>query len=201
MLVGQKAPNFKTTAAVKGDFKDVSLSDYEGKYVVLFFYPLDFTFVCPTELMAFQNKLKDFKDRNVEVLGCSVDSQFTHAAWTATPNNKGGIEGVEYPLLADVGGNIAKQYGVLAGQFENEENSYTPANVSYRGMFVIDKKGIVRAQVITDEPVGRNVDEAIRLVDALQFFEENGSVCPANWQKGDSGLKKTQKDLGEYLSK
>jgi peroxiredoxin (alkyl hydroperoxide reductase subunit C) len=201
MLVGQKAPDFKATAAVKGDFKDVSLSDFKGKYVLMFFYPLDFTFVCPTELMAFQNKLSEFKNRNTEVIGCSVDSQFTHAAWTSTPNNKGGIEGVEYPLLADVGGHISKKYGVLAGEFENEDESYTPANVSYRGMFLIDKKGIVRAQVITDEPVGRNVDEALRLVDALQFFEENGTVCPANWQKGDQGLKKTQKDLGEYLSK
>lgn len=201
MLVGQKAPDFKATAAVKGDFKDVSLGDFKGKYVLMFFYPLDFTFVCPTELMAFQNKLSEFKNRNTEVVGCSVDSQFTHAAWTSTPNNKGGIEGVEYPLLADMGGHIAKKYGVLAGEFENEDESYTPANVSYRGMFLIDKKGIVRAQVITDEPVGRNVDEALRLVDALQFFEENGTVCPANWQKGDEGLKKTQKDLGEYLSK
>ena len=145
MLVGQKAPDFKATAAVKGDFKDVSLSDFKGKYVLMFFYPLDFTFVCPTELMAFQNKLSEFKNRNTEVIGCSVDSQFTHAAWTSTPNNKGGIEGVEYPLLADVGGHISKKYGVLAGEFENEDESYTPANVSYRGMFLIDKKGIVRA--------------------------------------------------------
>ncbi len=201
MLVGQKAPDFKTTASQKGDFKEMSLSDFKGKYVVMFFYPLDFTFVCPTELMAFQSQLKEFKDRNTEVLGCSVDSQFTHAAWTGTPNNKGGIEGVEYPLLADVGGNIARQYGVLAGTFDNEDKSYTPPNVSYRGLFVIDKEGVVRAQIVTDEPVGRNVGEALRIVDALQSFEENGTVCPANWQKGDQGLNKTQKDLGEYLSK
>lgn len=202
MLVGQKAPNFKTSATFKGDFKDVQLSDFVGKkYVVLFFYPLDFTFVCPTELMAFQAQLKEFKERNVEVFGCSVDSQFTHKAYVETPNSKGGIEGVEYGLLADVGGNIAKSYGVLAGQFADEEASYTPPNVSYRGLFVIDKKGIVRAQIVTDEPIGRNVDEALRIVDALQFFEENGDVCPANWQKGDKGLKKTTKDLGDYLSK
>lgn len=202
MLVGQKAPNFKTTAYQKGDFhENVQLSDYSDKYVVLFFYPLDFTFVCPTELMAFQARLAEFKERNVEVLGCSVDSQFTHKAWVETPNSKGGIEGVEYSLLADVGGNIAKSYGVLAGQFDDESESYTPANVSYRGLFVIDKKGVVRAQIVTDEPIGRSVDEALRIVDALQFFEENGDVCPANWQKGEQGLKKTNKDLGEYLSK
>lgn len=201
MLVGQKAPEFKTAAAINGEFKDLSLADFKGKHVVLFFYPLDFTFVCPTELMAFQAKLKDFSDRNTEVIGCSVDSQFTHAAWTSTPNSKGGIEGVQYPLLADVGGNIAKKYGVLAGDFENEDNSYTPGNVSYRGMFVIDKDGIVRAQVVTDEPIGRNVDEALRLVDALQFFEENGSVCPANWQKGDQGMAKTVEGVAGVITK
>ncbi len=201
MLVGQKAPNFTTTASINGEFKEMSLKDMQGQYVVLFFYPLDFTFVCPTELMAFQSRLKDFADRNTAVLGCSVDSQFTHAAWTNTPNNQGGIEGVQYPLLADVGGKIANQYGVLAGTFEEEGDSYTPPNVSYRGTFVIDKKGIVRAQVVTDEPIGRSVDEAIRLVDALQSFEENGTVCPANWQKGESGMAKTKDALGEYLSK
>lgn len=201
MLVGQKAPNFKTTASQGADFKEIELAKLQGKYVVLFFYPLDFTFVCPTELMAFQAELKEFQERNVEVLGCSVDSQFTHAAWVATPNSKGGIEGVQYPLLADVGGKIAKSYGVLAGEFSNEDASYTPPNVAYRGLFVIDTKGVVRAQIVTDEPVGRNVKEALRIVDALQFFEKNGDVCPANWSKGDEGLKKTQSDLGKFLSK
>jgi peroxiredoxin 2/4 len=201
MLVGQKAPNFKTMASQNGDFKEIELSKLQGKYVVLFFYPLDFTFVCPTELMAFQSELAEFKERNVEVLGCSVDSQFTHSAWVATPNSKGGIEGVQYPLLADVGGKIARSYGVLAGEFANEDQSYTPPNVSYRGLFVIDKKGVVRAQIVTDEPIGRNVGEALRIVDALQFFEKNGDVCPANWEKGQEGLKKTQKDLGKYLTK
>lgn len=201
MLVGQKAPDFKTMAAVNGEFKELSLANFEGQYVVLFFYPLDFTFVCPTELMAFQARLKEFSDRNTEVLGCSVDSQFTHAAWTNTPNKEGGIEGVQYPLLADVGGKIANQYGVLAGTFDNETDSYTPANVSYRGTFVIDKKGIVRAQVVTDEPIGRSVDEALRLVDALQSFEENGTVCPANWQKGETGMDKTKDALGTFLTK
>jgi peroxiredoxin 2/4 len=201
MLVGQKAPNFKTTAAINGEFKELSLSDFKGKHVVMFFYPLDFTFVCPTELMAFQAKLKDFSDRNTEVIGCSVDSQFTHAAWTNTPNTEGGIQGVQYPLLADVGGAIARDYGVLAGTFDNEEKSYTPPNVSYRGMFVIDKEGIVRAQIVTDEPVGRNVDEALRLVDALQSFEENGTVCPANWKKGDKGMAKTKEAVGQQITK
>ena len=201
MLVGQKAPDFITMASQNGDFKEFNFSKCKGKHVVLFFYPLDFTFVCPTELMAFQAKLGDFKERGVEVLACSVDSQFAHNAYTNTPNNKGGIQGVEYPLLADVGGHIAQKYGVLAGEFENEEQSYTPAHVSYRGLFVIDTKGIVRAQIVTDEPIGRSVNEALRIIDALQFFEKNGNVCPANWQKGDEGLVKTQKDLEEYLSK
>lgn len=201
MLVGQKAPDFKTAAAINGEFKEVSLADFKGKHVVLFFYPLDFTFVCPTELMAFQAKLNEFKEMNAEVIGCSVDSQFTHAAWTSTPNSKGGIEGVQYPLLADVGGKIASDYGVLGGTFENEGDSYTPANVSYRGMFVIDKEGVVRAQVVTDEPIGRNVDEAIRLVSALQFFEQNGSVCPANWQKGDQGMAKTTEGVAGVITK
>jgi peroxiredoxin (alkyl hydroperoxide reductase subunit C) len=201
MLVGQKAPNFKTMAAQNGDFNEMSLADFKGKYVVLFFYPLDFTFVCPTELMAFQKQLDEFKSRNTEVIGCSVDSQFTHAAWTNTPNSEGGIEGVQYPLLADIGGQIARDYGVLAGQFENEDKSYTPANVAYRGVFVIDKEGVVRSQIVNDEPVGRNVGEVLRIVDALQSFEENGTVCPANWKKGDAGMGKTTKAVGEHLTK
>jgi len=201
MLVGQKAPDFKTSAAVNGEFEEISLSDFKGKHVVLFFYPLDFTFVCPTELMAFQEKLQAFKELNTEVIGCSVDSQFTHAAWTATPNSEGGIQGVQYPLLADVGGKIANAYGVLGGTFENEDSSYTPANVAYRGTFVIDKDGIVRAQVVTDEPVGRNIDEALRLVTALQSFEENGNVCPANWKEGDQGMAKTKEGVAGVISK
>jgi peroxiredoxin (alkyl hydroperoxide reductase subunit C) len=201
MLVGQKAPEFTTAAAINGEFEEISLSQFKGKHVVLFFYPLDFTFVCPTELMAFQDKLKDFKDLNTEVLGCSVDSQFTHAAWTSTPNSEGGIQGVQYPLLADIGGKIAQQYGVLAGEFENEDKSYTPPNVSYRGVFVIDKDGVVRSQIVTDEPVGRNIGEVLRIVNALQSFEENGSVCPANWEKGDQGMAKTKEGVAGVISK
>lgn len=200
MLVGRKAPNFKANAVIGKDIKQIQMSDYQGKYVVLFFYPLDFTFVCPTEIVAFQEKVKEFKERGVEVLGCSIDSQFTHKAWLETPRSKGGIEGVEYPLVADLGGQIARKYGVLSGQDEHEEETYTPANVAYRGTFLIDKKGVVRAQVVTDEPVGRSVEDTLRMVDALQFFEKNGDVCPANWQKGEKGLKKTTDALGEYLS-
>ncbi len=200
MLVGRKAPNFKATATFGKDFKPVQLSDYQGKYVVLFFYPLDFTFVCPTELVAFQDKLKDFKERGVEVLGCSIDSQFSHKAWLETPREKGGIQGVEYGLIADVGGKIARSYGVLAGEDPNEDASYTPPQVAYRATFLIDKKGIIRAQVVTDEPVGRSIDDTLRMVDALQFFEQHGDVCPANWSKGQKGLKKTPEALGQYLT-
>ncbi len=202
MLVGRKAPGFKATATFGKDFKEIQLADYQGKYVVLFFYPLDFTFVCPTELVAFQDKLSEFKERNVEVLGVSVDSQFTHKAWLETPLDQGGIQGVQYGLVADLGGKIARSYGVLAGEDENEVgNSYTPPSVAYRGLFLIDKKGVVRAQIVTDEPVGRSVEEALRLVDALQFFEQHGDVCPADWKKGQKGLKKEKGALGEYLSK
>jgi peroxiredoxin 2/4 len=200
MLVGRKAPQFKVTAVFSGVFKEVQLSDYQGKYVLLFFYPLDFTFVCPTELVAFQDQLHQFKEKNVEILGCSVDSQFTHKAWLETPQAKGGIQGVEYGLLADLGGKIARDYGVLARESEGEEESYTPESVAYRGLFLMDQKGVIRAQVVTDEPIGRSVDEAMRMIDALQFFEQNGEVCPANWKKGQKGLKKTKKDLGRFLS-
>lgn len=203
MLVGRKAPNFKATAVVKGEFKNVQLSDYQGKHVVLFFYPLDFTFVCPTEIVAFQDRLGEFKERGVEVLGVSVDSQFSHKAWLETPRNKGGIEGVEYPLVADVGGHIARAYGVLSGKDAGSEeaDSYTPGNVSYRGTFLIDKKGVVRTQVVTDEPVGRSVDETLRQVDALQFAETHGGeVCPAEWRKGQKGMKTTTAGVADHLT-
>lgn len=190
VLVGKKAPNFKATAVFGSDFKDIELSQYEGKYVVLFFYPLDFTFVCPTELHAFQEKLSAFKERNVEVLACSVDSKFSHHAWLNTPKNKGGIEGVKYGLVADLGGKIATQYDVLSS-----------GGIAYRGLFLIDKEGVVRHQVINDLPLGRNVDEAIRMVDALQHNEKNGEVCPANWNKGGEAMKATHEGVSKYLSK
>lgn len=193
VLVGKQAPDFSEVAVVDGyKFQEnFTLSQFKGKYVVLFFYPLDFTFVCPTELHAFQEKLEDFKSRNIEVVGVSVDSQFSHFAWLNTPVSKGGIQGVKYPLVADINKTISKDYDVLV------ENG----GVAYRGLFLIDKEGIVRHQVVNDLPLGRNVDEAIRIADALQFVEEHGEVCPANWNKGDKSMKPDQSGLEAYFAK
>ena len=190
VLTGKPAPDFKSTAVYGQDFKEIQLSNFKGKYVLLFFYPLDFTFVCPTEIHAFQNKLSEFKERNVEVLGCSVDSQFSHLAWLQTPKAKGGIEGVQYGLVADVGGHIARQYDVLS-----------EGQVAFRGLFLIDKEGIVRHQVVNDLPLGRSVDEAIRMVDALQHHEKHGEVCPANWNRGEEAIEATSASVGSYLAK
>ena len=191
VLVGRKAPDFDVAAVVKGSqFVDsVKLSDFKGKYVVLFFYPLDFTFVCPTELHAFQDKLEEFHKRNVELLGCSVDSKFSHYAWLNTPRNRGGIEGVTYTLLSDISKTVSVDYDVLLED----------AGVALRGLFLIDKDGVVRHQVINDLPLGRNVDEALRIVDAITFNEENGEVCPANWNKGDKTMKPTDEGLKEFF--
>jgi len=189
VLVGKEAPQFKTQCVINNQIKEVSLSDYKGKYVVLFFYPLDFTFVCPTEILAFQEKLEDFKALNVELLGCSVDSQFSHVAWLNTPKAKGGVEGVQYGLLADLGGEIARQYDVLS-----------PSQVAYRGLFLIDKDGIVRHQIVNDLPLGRNVDEALRMVSALQHTEKFGEVCPANWREKQQGIKATNESVSTYLA-
>lgn len=189
VLTGKPAPDFTKTTVFGNDFKEIKLSDYKGKYVLLFFYPLDFTFVCPTELHAFQEKLADFKERNVEVLGCSIDSQFSHHAWLSTPKNKGGIEGVQYGLIADIGGEVARSYDVLS-----------EGQVAFRGLFLIDKEGIVRHQVVNDLPLGRSVDEALRMVDALQHFEKNGEVCPANWAKGSEAIKATHESVSNYLA-
>ncbi len=189
VLTGKQAPDFKAMTAFKGDCREISLSDYRGKnYVILFFYPLDFTFVCPTELHAFQEKLSEFKNRSTEVFSCSVDSHFSHLAWLNTPKNKGGIEGIEYGLISDIGGSIAEAYDVLS-----------PEKVSYRGLFLIDKEGVVRHQVVNDLPLGRSVDEALRMVDALQHYEENGEVCPANWRKGEEAIETTHQSVGRYL--
>lgn len=191
VLVGRQAPNFKVEAVVNGDFKEIQLSDYKGKkYVVLFFYPLDFTFVCPTELHAFQEKLGEFTKRNVEVLGCSIDSKFSHFAWLNTPKDKGGIQGVNYPLLSDLNRTIARDYDVL-----NDEGT------AYRGLFLIDKNGIVRHQLVNDLPLGRSVDEALRLVEALIHVETHGEVCPANWSEGKEAMKATQSGVSQYLAK
>lgn len=191
VLVGKKAPEFTAAAVVNGNqiVEDFKLADYKGQYVVLFFYPLDFTFVCPTELHAFQDKIQEFEKRGVQVIGVSIDSQFSHFAWLNTQKKMGGIEGVNYPLVADLNKQISADYDVLV----------EGAGIAYRGLFLIDKEGVVRHQVINDLPLGRNVDEAIRMVDALKFFEENGEVCPANWTEGDKSMKPTQDGLEEYF--
>lgn len=190
-LVTKAAPDFTATAVLANNtFGKVSLSDYRGRHVVLFFYPLDFTFVCPSEIIAFDKKLEEFKKRNTEVIAVSIDSEFSHFAWKNTPVNKGGIGNVQFPIVADLDKRISTEYGVL---FNN--------SVALRGLFLIDREGVVRHCTINDLPLGRNVDEALRMVDALQFFEEHGDVCPANWHKGDEGMKADAKGVAEYLSK
>ena len=206
-LIGKQAPKFSAAAVVNGHeiVDNFSLEQYKGnKYVVFFFYSMDFTFVCPTELHAFQEKLAEFEKRNVAVVGCSVDSQHSHFAWLNTPKNQGGIQGVTYPIVADLSKSISESFGVLAGSYAPDENGNwvcegTP--VAYRGLFLIDKEGVVRHSVINDLPLGRSVDEAIRVVDALQHFEEFGEVCPANWSKGKDALKATEDGVASYLSK
>lgn len=190
VLVGKEAPNFKAKCVINNDCKDISLQDYRGKYVILFFYPLDFTFVCPTELHAFQERLSEFNANDCVVLGCSVDSHFSHLAWLNTPKGKGGIQGITYGLVSDLGGHIAQSYDVLK----------YPEYVAYRGLFLIDRDGIVRHQVVNDLPLGRNVDEALRMLLALQHTEKNGEVCPANWKKGLRAITTTTESVGEYLS-
>lgn len=205
VLVGKKAPKFKSKAVVNGNeiVDGFSLEKFEGKkHVVFFFYPADFTFVCPTELLAFQEKLTEFEKRNTQVVACSVDSEFSHWKWLQTELKEGGIKGVTYPLVADLAKTISENYDVLAGSYEyNEEGeaSFVGTPQSYRGLFLIDKSGIVRHQVVNDMPLGRSVDEVLRMVDALQYFEENGEVCPANWKKGDKALKATQEGISDYL--
>lgn len=207
VLVGKKAPLFEADAVVNGGefVEKFSLEQYIGKkHVVFFFYPLDFTFVCPTELLAFQEKLEEFEKRNVAVVGCSTDSKFSHWAWLNTDVKDGGIKGVTYPIVADNSKTIAENYDVLAGEYdynEDGEMEFEGDPVAYRGLFLIDKQGIVRHQVVNDDPLGRSVDEALRTVDALQFFEENGQVCPANWHKGDEGIEKTSDGIADYLGK
>lgn len=190
-LVTKEAPNFKAKAVMADNsIKEISLSDYKGKYVVLFFYPLDFTFVCPTEIVAFNNKIESFKKKNTEVIGVSVDSHFTHLAWKETPLEKGGIGNIQYPLVADLKKTISQSYGVLFDEA-----------IALRGLFLIDTKGVVRHAVVNDLPLGRNVDEALRMVDALQYHEKNGEVCPANWKEGEEAMKADAKSTAAYLSK
>ncbi|NOZ23290.1 MAG: peroxiredoxin [Planctomycetes bacterium] len=190
-LVGKSAPDFTADAVMPDNsFGKVTLSKFKGKYVVLFFYPLDFTFVCPSEIIAFDKKLEEFKKRNCEVLGVSVDSHYTHLAWKNTPREEGGIGKIRYPLVSDLTKSISKSYGVLC------DNA-----VAFRGLFLIDKKGIVRHMLVNDLPLGRNVDEALRMLDALQFHEKNGDVCPANWRAGEDAMKPTREGVAEYLRK
>ncbi len=189
VLVGKEAPNFKAKCVTQKDCKDFDLKECKGKYVILFFYPLDFTFVCPTELHAFQERLEDFSTNNCVLLGCSVDSQFSHQAWLNTPKEKGGIQGITYGLLSDLGGHIAKSYDVLS-----------PDGVAYRGLFLIDCDGIVRHQVVNDLPLGRSVDEALRMLLALQHTEQHGEVCPANWTKGNRAITTTTESVASYLT-
>jgi len=190
LLIGKAAPIFKAKAVVKGKIIDeFSLEDFLGKYVLFFFYPLDFTFVCPTELHAFQDKLTEFHKREAQVIGCSIDSWYTHAAWMNQPKSQGGIAGIEYPIVSDLNKEIAKDYHVLK---ENE-------GIAYRGQFLIDKTGIIRHQLVNDLPIGRSVDEALRLLDALIFHEKNGEVCPANWSAGAKSMKPTQEGLVQYF--
>ncbi|NVO11740.1 MAG: peroxiredoxin [Bacteroidales bacterium] len=206
VLVGKKAPNFSSKAVVNGSeiVNNFSLDQYlNKKYVVFFFYPADFTFVCPTELLAFQEQLEEFAKRDTAVVACSVDSEFSHWKWLQTPLAEGGIKGVTYPLVSDLSKTISENYDVLAGDYEYGENgevSFNGIPQSFRGLFLIDKHGMVRHQLVNDMPLGRSIDEALRMVDALQFFEQNGEVCPANWKKGDKAMKPTQDGVSKYLS-
>ena len=190
-LVAKPAPEFTAQAVMPdGSFKEIKLSDYKGKYVILFFYPLDFTFVCPTEIIAFSEKMDEFKKRNTEVLGVSIDSHFSHLAWRNTDRKQGGLGDIQYPLVADVSKKITYDYGVMH-----------EAGIAFRGLFLIDTNGIVQHQLINNLPLGRNIDEALRMVDALQFHEKNGEVCPANWSEGSDGMKADPTGSKEYFQK
>ncbi len=191
VLVGKAAPDFTATAVMgNNEIADITFSKVtKGKYAVVFFYPLDFTFVCPSELIAFNHRLDEFKKRNVEVLGVSIDSQFSHLAWKNTPVEKGGIGQVAYTLVADVKHEICKAYDVEAD-----------GGVAYRGSFLIDRAGVVRHQVVNDLPLGRNIDEMLRMIDALQFTEEHGEVCPAGWSKGKAGMSASTEGVAKYLA-
>lgn len=204
VLVGKKAPVFHAKAVQRETIiEDFSLEQYlDRKYVVFFFYPKDFTFVCPTELHRFQEELAEFDKRDVAVVGCSTDSEFSHWAWLNTPRDKGGIEGVTYPLVADINKTISEAYDVLAGEqsIDDEGNLVVEGErVAYRGLFLIDKEGIVRHQVVNDMPLERSIGECLRVVDALQHFEEFGEVCPMDWQKGDKGMTADHEGLSDYL--
>ena len=188
-FVTQPAPDFKAKALVHGEFKEVSLSDYKGKKVVLFFYPLDFTFVCPTEILAFSDAIKEFEARNTQVIGVSVDSKFSHFAWTQMDRKEGGIKGITFPLVADLNKTIAADYNVLL-----------PMGIALRGLFVINKDGVLKHITVNHNDLGRNVEEVLRLVDAVDFSEEHGEVCPANWHKGEKAMKASAAGLKDYVA-
>jgi peroxiredoxin 2/4 len=191
LLIGKKAPSFSAKAVIAGKIvPDFSLQSLLGKYVVLFFYPLDFTFVCPTELHAFQDRLAEFEKRNAQIVGCSVDSCYSHCAWLQTPKGKGGIEGISYPIVSDLNKSIARDFHVLK---EDE-------GIAYRGLFLLDKQGMVRHQLVNDLPIGRSVDEVLRVLDALVFHEAHGEVCPANWHTGAKSMKATFEGLAQYFN-
>jgi len=206
-LVLKKAPSFSSRAVINGDemVENFSLDQYLGKnYVVFFFYPKDFTFVCPTEIFAFQEKLAEFEKRGAVVIGCSTDTEDSHLAWLNTPKDRGGIQGVTYPIVADTSKTIATNYGVLGGEYTyNDENEliFEGIPLALRGTFLIDKEGIVRHCVINDLPLGRNIDDTLRMVEALAHVEKFGEVCPANWEEGKDALIETRESIAEYLSK
>ncbi len=207
VLVGKKAPKFSTKAVVEGGeiIENYSLEQFIGKKtVVLFFYPKDFTFVCPTELFAFQEKIEEFRSRNVELIACSTDSEQSHWGWLQMKKEDGGIKGVKYPILADIDKTISMNYDVLFGDYEvddNEELYSTGPMIAFRALFIIDKNGIVQHQLVNHLPLGRNVDEALRMVDALHHYEEYGEVCPANWSKGKDAMKESHESVADYLAK
>jgi peroxiredoxin (alkyl hydroperoxide reductase subunit C) len=206
VLVGKRAPSFSASAVVNGGkiIENYSLDQFAGKKAVLFFfYPKDFTFVCPTELFAFQNKLAEFESRDCAVVACSTDTEQSHWGWLQMEKRDGGIKGVTYPLVADTEKTISANFGVLSGDYELDENDNmcsTGPMIAFRGLFLIDKEGVVQHQIVNNFPLGRNVDEALRMVDALQHFERNGEVCPANWSKGDDAMQETHESVANYLA-
>ena len=208
MLVTQPAPDFKAQAVMPDNtFKEISLSDYKGKKVVLFFYPLDFTFVWPSELIAFNNRIDEFEKRNTQVLGCSVDSHFSHLKWKELDTNNGGIGNVQYPLLSDLDKAISREYDVLLGAKNafvetDDEDVFTSigGGVALRGSFLIDENGVVRHEIKNDLPLGRNIDEMLRLLDALDFHNAHGDVCPAGWNRGDEGMNPSHEGMKKYVS-
>jgi peroxiredoxin (alkyl hydroperoxide reductase subunit C) len=205
IMVGKKAPNFTTSAVINGKeiINNFTLNEFLGKnYILLIFYPKDFTFVCPTELHAFQNEIEEFESRNVQLIAISTDTEQSHLGWLQVPKNQGGIKGITYPLVSDINKTISYDYGVLVGNINFKKNILKVEGelIAYRALFLIDKKSIIRHQLINDLPLGRSISESIRIIDALQHFEKNGEVCPANWIKGKKAIKTNHKSISKYLS-